>query len=151
INEFISDEKVKIEKRNSYIKLLQSFIDLYPNPEELVGKVKYLKDQHDQYKTKVNLCEEEVIEQREALDRQKDKKRNIQSVMDGLDKERKHHQLDEKLEPSDSYTSEEKNVYVARFTAVQKEYADKDQAKNLLEENLLDKKNELLKSEKRIN
>ncbi|XBO88659.1 hypothetical protein AAGG43_24050 [Bacillus paranthracis] len=71
--------------------------------------------------------------------------------MDGLDKERKHHQLDEKLEPSDSYTSEEKNEYVACFIAVQKDYADKDQAKNLLERNLLDQKNELLKSEKRIN
>ena len=112
----------------------------YPNPEELVEKVKYLKEQHDQYETKVNLCEEEVIEQRETLDRQKDKKRNLESVMDGLDKERKQYQLDEKLEPSDSYTSEEKNEYVARFTAVQKDYADKDQAKNFREENLSDKK-----------
>ena len=60
--------------------------------------------------------------------------------MDGLDKERKQYQLDEKLEPSDSYTSEEKNEYVARFTAVQKDYADKDQAKNFREENLSDKK-----------
>ncbi|OTY87440.1 hypothetical protein BK754_25280 [Bacillus thuringiensis serovar subtoxicus] len=151
ISKFISDEKVKIEKRNSHIKLLQSFMDLYPNPEELVEKVKYLKDQHDQYETKVNLCEEEVIELRETLDRQKDKKRNVESVIDGLDKERKHHQLDKSLEPSDSYTSEEKNEYVACFTAVQKDYADKDQSKNFLEGNLSDKKNELLKSEKRIN
>ncbi|MFJ8420464.1 hypothetical protein ACIQ7P_16815 [Bacillus wiedmannii] len=151
ISEFISDEKVKIEKRNSHIKLLQSFMDLYPNPEELVEKVKYLKDQHDQYGTKVNLCEDEVTELRETLDRQKDKKRNVESVMDGLDKERKHHQLDEKFEPSDSYTSEEKNEYVARFTAVQKKYAEKDQKKNLLEENLSDKNNELAKSKKRIN
>ncbi|PDY15111.1 hypothetical protein [Bacillus cereus] len=151
ISEFISDEKVKIAKRDSHIKRLQGFMDLYPKPEELVEKVKYLKEQYDQYGTKVNLCEEEVIEQRETLDRQKDKKRNIQSVMDGLDKERKHHQLDKTLEPSDSYTNEEKNEYVARFIAVQKEYADKDQTKNLLEENLSDKNNELAKSKKRIN
>ena len=151
ISEFILGEKVKMATRRSHIKHLQSFMELYPNPEELVEKAKHLKDQHGQCETKINLCEEELIQLRDTLDRQKDKRRNIESVMSGLDKERKQHQLDENLEPSDGYTSEEKDEYVARFNAVQKEYANKDQAKNLLEQNLLDKNKELVKSEKRIN
>ncbi|MCM3105138.1 hypothetical protein ABEW72_02355 [Bacillus velezensis] len=151
ISEFILDEKVKLTTRRSHIKHLQSFMELYPNPEELVEKAKNLKDQHDQCETKINLCEEELIQLRDTLDRQKDKKRNIESVMSGFVKERKQHQLNENLEPSDCYTSEEKDEYVARFNAVQQEYSNKDQAKSLLEQNHLDKINELGKSERRIN
>ncbi|PLR79999.1 hypothetical protein CVD25_19760 [Bacillus canaveralius] len=151
INEFTSGEKVKMVTRSSQMRQLQTFMELYPNPEALVEKVQHLKEQHDQCETKINLCEEELIQLRGKLDKQKDKKRDIDSVMSGLDKERKQYQLDKHLEPSDSYTNGEKDEYIARFNAAQKEYANKEQAKNLLEQTLFDKNKELDKSERKIN
>ncbi|MGM0860677.1 MAG: hypothetical protein ACQEWH_08145 [Bacillota bacterium] len=150
ITEFTSEEKVKMTTRSSHMRQLQTFMERYPNPETLVEKVQHLEEQHDQYEIKINLCEEELIHLRCKWDKQKDKKRDIDSVMSGLDKERKQYQLDRHLEPSDSYTTEDKDKYLARFNAAQKEYANKEQAKDYLEQNLFDKKEDLDKSERKI-